>query len=137
MASEVNSQYQSLMTVPMPSTILKKKSKCSHFPYLILKNVIFCWWSGGDDGVAGLNLLHRAEGRVLNLGAKTSVSLDPGVRLCTCEAPSCFSVLIMTLHRKKCQPRITIYKMAVASKSENNRKLKPAAISGLWLQKAI
>uniref|UniRef100_A0AAX7SRL5 5-oxoprolinase, ATP-hydrolysing n=1 Tax=Astatotilapia calliptera TaxID=8154 RepID=A0AAX7SRL5_ASTCA len=59
---------------------------------------------GGDDGVAGLNHLHRAEGRVLNLGAKTSVSLDPGVRLCTCEAPSCFSVLIMTLHRKNASP---------------------------------
>lgn len=38
-------------------------------------------WSGGEDGAAGLNLLHRADGRVLNLGAKTSVSLQPGVRL--------------------------------------------------------
>lgn len=36
--------------------------------------------SGGEDGAAGLNLLHRADGRVLNLGAKTSVSLQPGVR---------------------------------------------------------
>ncbi|XP_029003431.1 5-oxoprolinase [Betta splendens] len=37
---------------------------------------------GGEDGAAGLNLLHRAEGRVLNLGAKTSVSLQPGDMFC-------------------------------------------------------
>lgn len=36
---------------------------------------------GGEDGAAGLNLLHRADGRVLNLGAKNSISLQPGVRL--------------------------------------------------------
>uniref|UniRef100_A0A673B8F0 5-oxoprolinase, ATP-hydrolysing n=1 Tax=Sphaeramia orbicularis TaxID=375764 RepID=A0A673B8F0_9TELE len=30
---------------------------------------------GGEDGAAGLNQLHRADGRVLNLGAKTSVTL--------------------------------------------------------------
>uniref|UniRef100_A0AAY4E9F1 5-oxoprolinase n=1 Tax=Denticeps clupeoides TaxID=299321 RepID=A0AAY4E9F1_9TELE len=34
--------------------------------------------SGGESGAPGLNLLHRADGRVLNLGAKTSVSLEPG-----------------------------------------------------------
>ncbi|XP_031440117.1 5-oxoprolinase [Clupea harengus] len=34
--------------------------------------------NGGESGAAGLNLLHRADGRVLNVGAKTSVSLDPG-----------------------------------------------------------
>lgn len=39
-------------------------------------------WLGGEEGAAGLNLLHRADGRVLNLGAKTSISLQPGVRLC-------------------------------------------------------
>ncbi|XP_063062907.1 5-oxoprolinase isoform X2 [Engraulis encrasicolus] len=33
---------------------------------------------GGESGEAGLNLLHRADGRVLNLGAKTTVSLQPG-----------------------------------------------------------
>ncbi|XP_024864412.1 5-oxoprolinase [Kryptolebias marmoratus] len=37
---------------------------------------------GGEDGEAGLNLLHRADGRVLNLGAKTSVSLQPGDMFC-------------------------------------------------------
>uniref|UniRef100_A0A1A8MXN4 5-oxoprolinase, ATP-hydrolysing n=3 Tax=Nothobranchius TaxID=28779 RepID=A0A1A8MXN4_9TELE len=37
---------------------------------------------GGEDGAAGLNLLHRADGRVLNLGAKTSVSLQPGDMFC-------------------------------------------------------
>ncbi|MCJ8738120.1 hypothetical protein PDJAM_G00031930, partial [Pangasius djambal] len=35
---------------------------------------------GGQSGTAGLNLLQRADGRVLNLGAKTSVSLQPGDR---------------------------------------------------------
>ncbi|XP_058262915.1 5-oxoprolinase isoform X1 [Hemibagrus wyckioides] len=35
---------------------------------------------GGQSGSAGLNLLQRADGRVLNLGAKTSVSLQPGDR---------------------------------------------------------
>ncbi|KAG5268176.1 hypothetical protein AALO_G00209110 [Alosa alosa] len=34
--------------------------------------------NGGESGEAGLNLLHRADGRVLNLGAKTTVSLEPG-----------------------------------------------------------
>uniref|UniRef100_A0A8C5EKS9 5-oxoprolinase, ATP-hydrolysing n=1 Tax=Gouania willdenowi TaxID=441366 RepID=A0A8C5EKS9_GOUWI len=34
---------------------------------------------GGEDGAPGLNLLHRADGRILNLGGKTSVSLQPGV----------------------------------------------------------
>ncbi|XP_029313101.1 5-oxoprolinase [Cottoperca gobio] len=37
---------------------------------------------GGEDGAAGLNLLHRADGRVLNLGAKTSISLQPGDMFC-------------------------------------------------------
>lgn len=27
----------------------------------------------------GLNLLHKGDGRVLNLGAKNSISLQPGV----------------------------------------------------------
>ncbi|XP_068615212.1 5-oxoprolinase-like, partial [Brachionichthys hirsutus] len=33
---------------------------------------------GGEDGAAGLNQLHRADGRILNLGGKTSISLHPG-----------------------------------------------------------
>ncbi|XP_047204899.1 5-oxoprolinase isoform X1 [Girardinichthys multiradiatus] len=37
---------------------------------------------GGEDGAAGLNLLHRADGRILNLGAKTSISLEPGDMFC-------------------------------------------------------
>ncbi|XP_056290499.1 5-oxoprolinase isoform X2 [Pseudoliparis swirei] len=37
---------------------------------------------GGEDGASGLNLLHRADGRVLNLGAKTSVDLQPGDMFC-------------------------------------------------------
>ncbi|XP_020364474.2 5-oxoprolinase isoform X1 [Oncorhynchus kisutch] len=37
---------------------------------------------GGDCGASGLNQLHRADGRVLNLGAKTSVSLEPGDMFC-------------------------------------------------------
>ncbi|KAM6900410.1 5-oxoprolinase isoform 2-T2 [Xenentodon cancila] len=37
---------------------------------------------GGEDAAAGVNLLHRADGRVLNLGAKTSVSLQPGDMFC-------------------------------------------------------
>ncbi|XP_030612473.1 5-oxoprolinase isoform X2 [Archocentrus centrarchus] len=37
---------------------------------------------GGEDGAPGLNLLHRTDGRVLNLGAKTSVSLEPGDMFC-------------------------------------------------------
>uniref|UniRef100_A0A3B3RXI6 5-oxoprolinase, ATP-hydrolysing n=1 Tax=Paramormyrops kingsleyae TaxID=1676925 RepID=A0A3B3RXI6_9TELE len=37
---------------------------------------------GGQDGAPGINLLHRADGRVLNLGAKTTVSLEPGDMFC-------------------------------------------------------
>ncbi|MED6287306.1 hypothetical protein CHARACLAT_014994, partial [Characodon lateralis] len=37
---------------------------------------------GGEDGATGLNLLHRVDGRILNLGAKTSVSLEPGDMFC-------------------------------------------------------
>uniref|UniRef100_A0A3P9MIX4 5-oxoprolinase, ATP-hydrolysing n=1 Tax=Oryzias latipes TaxID=8090 RepID=A0A3P9MIX4_ORYLA len=37
---------------------------------------------GGEAGAAGLNLLHRNDGRVLNLGGKTSVSLQPGDMFC-------------------------------------------------------
>uniref|UniRef100_A0A7N5ZZY7 5-oxoprolinase, ATP-hydrolysing n=1 Tax=Anabas testudineus TaxID=64144 RepID=A0A7N5ZZY7_ANATE len=37
---------------------------------------------GGEDGAAGLNLLHKADGRLLSLGAKTSVSLQPGDMFC-------------------------------------------------------
>ncbi|XP_022541160.2 5-oxoprolinase [Astyanax mexicanus] len=37
---------------------------------------------GGESGAAGLNLLYRADGRVLNLGAKTTVSLEPGDVFC-------------------------------------------------------
>ncbi|XP_028660115.1 5-oxoprolinase [Erpetoichthys calabaricus] len=37
---------------------------------------------GGQPGSSGLNLLHRADGRTLNLGAKTSVKIDPGDRFC-------------------------------------------------------
>ncbi|KAK1794456.1 hypothetical protein P4O66_011331 [Electrophorus voltai] len=33
---------------------------------------------GGENGSPGLNLLHRADGRVLNLGAKTTINLEPG-----------------------------------------------------------
>uniref|UniRef100_A0A673XIX5 5-oxoprolinase, ATP-hydrolysing n=1 Tax=Salmo trutta TaxID=8032 RepID=A0A673XIX5_SALTR len=37
---------------------------------------------GGGCGASGLNQLHRADGRVLNLGAKTTVSLEPGDMFC-------------------------------------------------------
>ncbi|XP_057214169.1 5-oxoprolinase isoform X1 [Triplophysa rosa] len=33
---------------------------------------------GGANGAAGLNLLHKTDNRVLNLGGKNSVSLEPG-----------------------------------------------------------
>ncbi|XP_056378851.1 5-oxoprolinase isoform X1 [Hyla sarda] len=33
---------------------------------------------GGSPGAPGLNLLHRSEGKTINLGGKTSVSLEPG-----------------------------------------------------------
>ncbi|XP_072007170.1 5-oxoprolinase [Engystomops pustulosus] len=33
---------------------------------------------GGSPAAPGLNLLHRSEGKTINLGGKTSVSLDPG-----------------------------------------------------------
>ncbi|CAL8292881.1 unnamed protein product [Lota lota] len=36
----------------------------------------------GGSGASGLNQLHRADGRVLNLGAKTSVALEPGDMFC-------------------------------------------------------
>ncbi|XP_054622190.1 5-oxoprolinase isoform X2 [Dunckerocampus dactyliophorus] len=38
--------------------------------------------NGGEDGAAGLNQLHRADGTILNLGAKTSVSLQAGDMFC-------------------------------------------------------
>ncbi|MBN3300414.1 OPLA oxoprolinase, partial [Amia calva] len=38
--------------------------------------------SGGEPGAPGLNLLRRADGRVINLGAKTSVNLEPGDVFC-------------------------------------------------------
>nr|XP_015209776.1 PREDICTED: 5-oxoprolinase isoform X1 [Lepisosteus oculatus] len=37
---------------------------------------------GGRPGAPGLNLLQRANGRLLNLGAKTSVQLEPGDVFC-------------------------------------------------------
>lgn len=37
---------------------------------------------GGEDGAMGLNLLHKGDGRVLNLGAKNSISLQPGDTFC-------------------------------------------------------
>uniref|UniRef100_A0A8C9T5S9 5-oxoprolinase, ATP-hydrolysing n=1 Tax=Scleropages formosus TaxID=113540 RepID=A0A8C9T5S9_SCLFO len=37
---------------------------------------------GGEAGASGLNLLHKVDGRVLNLGAKTTVSLEPGDVFC-------------------------------------------------------
>uniref|UniRef100_A0A671NK89 5-oxoprolinase-like n=1 Tax=Sinocyclocheilus anshuiensis TaxID=1608454 RepID=A0A671NK89_9TELE len=33
---------------------------------------------GGKNGAPGLNLFHKTDGRVLNLGAKNTISLDPG-----------------------------------------------------------
>ncbi|KAK7879405.1 hypothetical protein WMY93_030741 [Mugilogobius chulae] len=40
------------------------------------------WKKGGEAGAAGLNLLQRQDGRRLNLGAKTSVTLEPGDMFC-------------------------------------------------------
>ncbi|KAJ8279913.1 hypothetical protein COCON_G00069790 [Conger conger] len=37
---------------------------------------------GGEAGAAGLNLLQRADGRVVNLGSKTTVNLEPGDIFC-------------------------------------------------------
>ncbi|XP_036377739.1 5-oxoprolinase [Megalops cyprinoides] len=37
---------------------------------------------GGEPGVPGLNLLHRVDGRVLNLGSKTTVNLEAGDMFC-------------------------------------------------------
>lgn len=53
------------------------------FDFDMITHFLLCLlcWLGGEDGAAGLNLLHRADGRVLNLGAKTSISLQPGVRM--------------------------------------------------------
>uniref|UniRef100_A0A9J7ZTN4 5-oxoprolinase, ATP-hydrolysing n=1 Tax=Cyprinus carpio carpio TaxID=630221 RepID=A0A9J7ZTN4_CYPCA len=46
---------------------------------------------GGKNGAPGLNLLHKTDGRVLNLGAKNTISLDPGVRQTVC-----FCILVNT-----------------------------------------
>lgn len=60
----------------------KVNSEISVNIYSTSSNMMF--FPGGEAGAAGLNLLHRNDGRVLNLGGKTSVSLQPGVRLiCT------------------------------------------------------
>ncbi|KAG9332089.1 hypothetical protein JZ751_015865, partial [Albula glossodonta] len=37
---------------------------------------------GGEPGAAGMNLLHRTDGRILNLGAKTTVNLESGDMFC-------------------------------------------------------
>ncbi|KAJ8387190.1 hypothetical protein AAFF_G00160020 [Aldrovandia affinis] len=37
---------------------------------------------GGESGASGLNLLHKAGGRILNLGAKTTVNLESGDMFC-------------------------------------------------------
>lgn len=34
---------------------------------------------GGENGQCGKNLLKRVDGRLINLGGKCSVSMDPGV----------------------------------------------------------
>lgn len=44
-------------------------------PWLLLP-----FWTGGDPGSPGLNLLIQAHGRTMNLGAKMSVKVQPGVR---------------------------------------------------------
>lgn len=42
--------------------------------------------AGGSPGALGLNLLLRRDGPTINLGAKTSVPVQPGVR-CVCPPP--------------------------------------------------
>lgn len=44
---------------------------------------------GGSPGAPGLNLLLRRDGRTINLGAKTSVPVEPGVSG-TWDPPPCF-----------------------------------------------
>ncbi|PIO23846.1 hypothetical protein AB205_0014510 [Aquarana catesbeiana] len=44
--------------------------------YMLISSVFSV---GGSPGDAGLNLLHRRDGRTINLGGKTSVPLEPGV----------------------------------------------------------
>lgn len=43
---------------------------------------------GGEPGARGLNLLIRKDGRTVNLGGKTSVSVYPGVRIAAWLVPS-------------------------------------------------
>ncbi|KAJ8276881.1 hypothetical protein GJAV_G00068950 [Gymnothorax javanicus] len=38
--------------------------------------------SGGDCGASGMNLLRRADGRMINLGGKNSVNVEPGDMFC-------------------------------------------------------
>lgn len=42
---------------------------------------------GGEPGARGLNLLIRKNGRTVNLGSKTSVTVYPGVRAMACPVP--------------------------------------------------
>lgn len=34
---------------------------------------------GGEDGARGLNLLHRKDGRLVNIGGKNTISVEAGV----------------------------------------------------------
>lgn len=54
------------------------------FTYFISHRWYFCFfvfvfWIGGFPGHRGLNLLIRKDGRMINLGAKASVDVKPGV----------------------------------------------------------
>ena len=46
------------------------------------KKLFALFLSGGEPGSPGLNLLLKADGRIINLGGKASVNIKPGVSLC-------------------------------------------------------
>lgn len=57
--------------------------------------------AGGEPGASGLNLLIRKDGRTVNLGGKTSVTVYPGVR----ELPA-VSTPLFSLHSELYPPAL-------------------------------
>lgn len=44
-------------------------------------NLFHLFFLGGEDGQKGLNLMLKADGRVIYLGSKTAINVEPGVSM--------------------------------------------------------
>lgn len=70
----------------------------------------------------GLNLLHKGDGRVLNLGAKNSISLQPGVSLYSTNDILCIDTVCVIVKNV-----FLIYIYVISSKSLHGRYLNSHA----------